>query len=57
MVANSKPTMSVVFKERESVSDAKFGCFIQPGELRNARSKFRSFRHREIDSAKSERCE
>ena len=45
------------FKERESVSDAGFGCFIQPGELRNARSKFRSFRHREIDSAKSERCE
>ena len=44
-------------KERESVPDAGLACIIQPGEFRNAKSKFRSFRHREIDRAKCERCE
>ena len=38
-------------KEPKSVSDAGFGCNIQPWELQNAKLKFRSFRHRETDSA------
>ena len=42
-------------EERELISDAGFGCFVQPGELWNAKLEFRSFKHQEIDSARCER--
>ena len=53
MMAKSKPTMSLVSRSVNTVADAGFGCIIEPGEVRNAKSTIRSFRHRETDSAET----
>ena len=43
--------------EIEADDEFGIGCILQPGELWNAQSEFRSLKHREIDRVKCERCE